>query len=172
MVDLRADFHLTIWRVHIGTLALSTTLIPVLKRAVFVAGKYSQRRTVGGPDGKRRPIISFRTQLRPILHTIAQIIVFECYAWESIKVFMDAAVDYRVRHGIAAAFKAVLTQATQSSLSALAERCGAQGLFEYNNIIDSQLEARGISIAEGDTLALSISAYYTPTAQNSLNGLY
>jgi alkylation response protein AidB-like acyl-CoA dehydrogenase len=171
-VDPRADFHLTIWRVHIGTLALSTTLIPILKRAVFVAGKYSKRRTVGGHDGKMRPIISFRTQLRPILYSIAQITVFECYARESIKAFMDAGVDYRVRHGIAAAFKAVVTQATQSSLFALAERCGAQGLFEYNNIIESQLEARGISIAEGDTLVLSIRAYSTSTALKPVNSLF
>ena len=73
---------------------------------------------------------------------------------------MDPKIPYIVRQGIAAAFKAVLTRATQESLHHLAERCGAQGLFAYNNIIDNQIEARGNSIAEGDTLALSISGVY------------
>lgn len=72
---------------------------------------------------------------------------------------MDPKIPYIVRQGIAAAFKAVLIRATQESLHQLAERCGPQGLFAYNNIIDNQIEARGNSIAEGDTLALSISAY-------------
>ncbi|KAK9234724.1 acyl-CoA dehydrogenase/oxidase C-terminal [Lipomyces kononenkoae] len=154
--DPSSDFHLTISRVHVGTLALSTTLIPILKRAVFVAGKYSFRRHVLGSGKDRKPIITFRTQQRPILHTLSQIAVYECYAQWSIRGFIDTGLDYRVRHGIATAFKAVVTQAAQASLFALAERCGAQGLFEYNNIIESQLEARGISIAEGDTLALCI----------------
>ncbi|KAK9369881.1 acyl-CoA dehydrogenase/oxidase C-terminal [Lipomyces kononenkoae] len=152
----RPDFHLTISRVHVGTLALSTTLIPILKRAVFVAGKYSFRRHVLGSGKDPKPIISFRTQQRPILQTLSQIAVYECYTQWSIRGFMSTRLDYRVRHGIATAFKAVVTHAAQASLFALAERCGAQGLFEYNNIIESQLEARGISIAEGDTLALCI----------------
>ncbi|KAI9375221.1 acyl-CoA dehydrogenase NM domain-like protein [Aspergillus egyptiacus] len=154
--DAKADFHSTIWRVHVGTLALSTTLIPMLKRGVYVAGKYSLRRHVTGPDGQPSPIISFRTQQRPLLRGIAQTVVFDAFAQASIKLFVDKEIDDRVRHGVAAAFKAVLAQATQSTLFALAERCGAQGLFRYNSIIESQLEARGISIAEGDTLVLSI----------------
>ncbi|KAL5048226.1 hypothetical protein BDW71DRAFT_205763 [Aspergillus fruticulosus] len=153
--DGKADFHSAIWRVHVGTLALSTTLIPMLKRGIYVAGKYSLRRHVTGPDGSPKSIISFRTQQRPIIRGIAQALVFDAFAQASIKIFKDQEIDYRVRHGVAATFKAVLSQAVQSTLFALAERCGAQGLFQYNGVIESQLEARGISIAEGDTLALS-----------------
>ncbi|KAL4756026.1 putative acyl-CoA oxidase [Aspergillus foveolatus] len=152
--DREADFHSTIWRVHVGTLALATTLIPMLKRGIYVAGKYSLRRRVTGHDGSPKSIISFRTQQRPILRGLAQALVFDAFAQASIKIFMDQEIEYRVRHGVAATFKAVLAQAIQSTLFALAERCGAQGLFQYNGIIESQLEARGISIAEGDTLAL------------------
>ncbi|KAE8372216.1 hypothetical protein BDV26DRAFT_105304 [Aspergillus bertholletiae] len=71
---------------------------------------------------------------------------------------MDRDIPYIVHQGITAAFKAVLTRATQESLYSLAERCGTQGLFGYNNIVNNQIEARGNSIAEGDTLALSIRA--------------
>ncbi|KAL2811762.1 acyl-CoA dehydrogenase NM domain-like protein [Aspergillus granulosus] len=156
----RPDFHQTIQRVHVGTLALTTTLIPILKRAVYVAARYSLRRCVGGGSDRGRslpkPIISFRTQQRPILHALAQVSIWEAFADASIKLFTDPTIAYPVRHGVAATFKAVLTQGAQSSLFALSERCGAQGLFEYNHIIENQLEARGISIAEGDTLVLCI----------------
>ncbi|KAL3455375.1 acyl-CoA dehydrogenase/oxidase [Aspergillus heterothallicus] len=92
------DFHKTIHRIHVGTLALTTTLIPILKRAVYITAKYSLRR--------------------------------------NIKLFTDESIAYSVRHGMAATFKAVLTQSTQASLFSLSER--------------------GISIAEGDTLVLCI----------------
>lgn len=153
------DFHTTIHRVHIGTLALSTVLIPQLQHAVYVAGKYSLRRRIIDPSGIAKPIVSFRTQQAPILHCIAQIQVFEAFANECTRIFMDKNIQYSVRHGIAATFKAVVTHARQDTLYALAERCGAQGLFEYNGIIESQLTARGISIAEGDMLVLTIRTY-------------
>ncbi|KAL4995026.1 acyl-CoA dehydrogenase NM domain-like protein [Aspergillus recurvatus] len=173
--DGKADFYSAIWRVHVGTLALSTTLIPMLKRGIYVAGKYSLRRHVTGPDGSPKSIISFRTQQRPIFRGIAQAIVFDAFAQASIKIFMDQEIEYRVRHGVAATFKVVVAQAVQSTLFALAERCGAQGLFQYNDIIESQLEARGISIAEGDTLVLSnrlasellLGRYSMPAPENS-----
>ncbi|KAF9883768.1 hypothetical protein FE257_002834 [Aspergillus nanangensis] len=155
-MDLRESFHSTIWRVSVGTLALATTLVPILKRSAFVAGKYSLRRHVNRPPNGSQPIVSFRTQHGPILHALAQVAVYEHYTDETVCNFVDMRLDIRVRQGIAAAFEAVLANDVQSSLFALSERCGAQGLFEYNNIIESQLEARGISIAEGDALVLCI----------------
>ncbi|KAJ7506874.1 hypothetical protein B0H11DRAFT_2169898 [Mycena galericulata] len=154
--DLRINFLRVIWRVAVGSLALSTISIPALKLGAYVAGKYSLRRTVTGSDGSPIPIISFRTQQLPILHTLAQAQVLEAYAATSIEWFTDGGLDMTVKHGIAAALKAVMLQHVQSSLYQLAERCGAQGLYEHNQIIEAQLESRGISIAEGDILALCI----------------
>ncbi|KAB8238254.1 acyl-CoA dehydrogenase NM domain-like protein [Aspergillus alliaceus] len=152
----RDQFLSVISRISVGTLAISTTMIPILKRCAFVAGKYSLRRQIKGPSGSQIPIISFRTQQGPILHALANIAVFEAWATDCTQRFCDMNLETRVRHGIATAFKAVLTRATQDTLYTLAERCGAQGLYEHNHIIESQLESRGISIAEGDTLTLCI----------------
>ena len=154
--DLRQNFLDVIWRVGVGSLALSNLTIAALRASVYVAGKYSIRRTVTGPDGKPLPIIAFRTQQLPILHTLAQTIVLDAYGKDSAQRFVSPDLDPRVRHGIAAALKAVMVQHCQSSLYSLAERCGAQGLFEHNQIIQSQLEMRGVAIAEGDVLALCI----------------
>jgi len=102
------------------------------------------------------PIIRFRTQQLPILHAVAQTIVLDAYGKDAVRRFLQPNLDPRVRHGIAAALKAAMVQHCQSTLYALSERCGAQGLFEHNQIIQSQLEMRGVAIAEGDVLALCI----------------
>ncbi|KAH8093147.1 hypothetical protein BXZ70DRAFT_950310 [Cristinia sonorae] len=154
--DLRQNFLSVIWRVGVGSLALSTLSITALKASVYVAGRYSIRRTVTGADGAPMPIIAFRTQQLPIFHTLAQVFVLEAYAKSAAEQFISPNIDPRVRHGIAATLKAVMLQHCQSSLYSLAERCGAQGLFEHNQIIESQLEMRGVAIAEGDVLALCI----------------
>jgi acyl-CoA oxidase len=70
--NTREHFLLVIWRVSVGTLALSTALIPIMKRSVFVAGKYSLRRQMRGPDNISVPIVTLRTQHAPILHALAQ----------------------------------------------------------------------------------------------------
>ncbi|KAJ6031793.1 acyl-CoA dehydrogenase/oxidase [Penicillium herquei] len=156
--NMRDQFLYLIQRVAVGTLALSTVLIPAMKRAVYVAGKYSMSRSIQEniKNAEPTPIISFRTQQRPILHTLAQIAVFEPLVQVAIETFMNSFSEPAIQSAIATIVKAVLVSSSQRSLFELAERCGAQGLFGYNHIIQNQLEARGISIAEGDIQVLSI----------------
>jgi acyl-CoA oxidase len=158
--NMRDNFISIISRVRVGTLCLSTVAIGALKLAAFIAGKYSLRRIVTGKGGSPIPIISFRTQQRPILHVLAQTIVLEAYAKDMTQRYLDLSVDPRVRDGLAAALKVVAVQAAQMGLYELSERCGAQGLFDYNQIIQLQLDMRGVSIAEGDSLVLCISKYH------------
>jgi acyl-CoA oxidase len=156
-----------------------------MKASLFVAGRYSTRRMVAGSDGNLIPILSFRTQQLPILHTLAQVHVLEAYVKDAVKRFVSPGLDPQVRQGIATTFKAVMIKHVQGSLPVLSERCGAQGLFEHNGIIRHEvcrsihhfsllelspsfsylkLEMRGAAIAEGDILALSIRelAIYIP----------
>ncbi|TCD62829.1 hypothetical protein EIP91_006370 [Steccherinum ochraceum] len=174
--DLRQNFLDIAWRVSVGSLALSVLAVPALRNAVYIAGKYSIRRTVTGPDGKPLPIIAFRTQQLPILHTLAQTYVLEAYSKDTIQRFLSPDLDPRVRHGITAVLKTVMVEHCQSDLFSLAERCGAQGLFEHNEIIQIQLASRGIAIAEGDVLALCIRKCLDPAdddldTESSLPGL-
>ncbi|KAF8587129.1 acyl-CoA dehydrogenase NM domain-like protein [Ramaria rubella] len=154
--NMRTHFMRTINRVAVGSLSISLVTIPCLKLATYVAGMYSLRRTVGQPDGTRQPIMSFRTQQKPVLLALAQIYCLEAFGLEAIRMFRDPTLDIRVRDAVAACFKSVAVKHGQESMYSLAERSGAQGLFEFNHIIEKQLELRGASIAEGDTLALCI----------------
>ncbi|PCH36492.1 acyl-CoA dehydrogenase NM domain-like protein [Wolfiporia cocos MD-104 SS10] len=154
--DLRANFISCIWRVSVGSLALATMAIPLISVNAYVAARYSLRRIVTASDGTRVPIMSFRTQQLPIMHAIAQVAVMRAHADDAARMYRDVSIDHRVRSGIAATAKASMTHHAWSSLATLTERIGAHGMFEHNNILQSELLMRGIRIAEGDVLVLSI----------------
>lgn len=137
-IDERRRFQTSLRRVAIGALALAGTAIPAMATSAYTAARYSQRRLVAANHsstaGTRVPIFSFKTQQSPIFVALAQSIVLEkCYD-VTTALFRDSSMDSRVLHGLAAAFKvAAITQAQEANIS-LSERCGAQGLFNYNGI--------------------------------------
>ncbi|KAF8510475.1 acyl-CoA dehydrogenase/oxidase [Hysterangium stoloniferum] len=150
------EFLKSIWRVSVGGLALASIAIPALKIAAHIATRYSLRRMVRGATGSLVPVLSFSTQQLPIFTCLAQILVLEaCYA-HAVKVFVDKKVDQCVRQGVATCVKAIMVQHCQASHLALSERCGAQGLFSYNQFVSQHSEMRGVAIAEGDVLVCSI----------------
>ncbi|GKZ86670.1 hypothetical protein AnigIFM56816_002082 [Aspergillus niger] len=156
--DMRTQFLSAIHRVGIGALALSLAIIPYLKCATYCVGRYSQRRTVqAGVRGERIPIISFRTQQLPILHSLAQIAVMEAFAdWITNRYSTDSALHPGAKHGLGVILKATFLQNGQWSLANLVERSGAQGLYPHNQMVSFETLTRGIGIAEGEILVLSI----------------
>ncbi|KAG1733288.1 acyl-CoA dehydrogenase NM domain-like protein [Suillus lakei] len=151
---IHRDFMSSIWRVAVGSLALSSVAIPDLRISSYIAGRYFKRRHVTGVHGKPVSILSYRTQQLPLLNAISQVFVLKAlYKW-AIEQFMDKRIDIRVRHGVAACCKAVMVQHAQLANCTLSERLGAQGLFEYNRLSNYYSEVRGVSIAEGDILGL------------------
>lgn len=110
-----------------------------MKCATYILGKYSQRRMVGGPEESRVPIISFRTQQLPILQGLAKSAVMESFAnWVTAK-FGDTSLDFTVRHALAVIFKGTVMQYTQESCIHLVERCGAQGVFIHNQLVELEV---------------------------------
>ncbi|KAG2095719.1 acyl-CoA dehydrogenase NM domain-like protein [Suillus discolor] len=162
---MHRDFMSSIWRVAVGSLALGSIAIPNLQVASYIAARYFQRRHVTSVYGHPSPIISYRTQQLPLLHAIAQASVLKALHKWGIERFMDKNLDVRVRHSVAACCKAVVLQHAQVANYALSERLGAQGLFEYNRLSNLYSEMRGISIAEGDILGLSMQLVADTLAQ-------
>ncbi|TGJ80501.1 hypothetical protein E0Z10_g8262 [Xylaria hypoxylon] len=153
----RADFFRQIHRVPVGTLSLSMTNIPALQQSALIAGTYSSRRHVTADSGtKGIPIIQFPTQYRPILDAIVQSWAYDAFAGEAIALFMNAELGMEVRHAVAVCFKTAVGTDTQITINELAERCGWQGLFAYNEIIELALALRGNAVAEGDYTVLCI----------------
>ncbi|KAK0498509.1 acyl-CoA dehydrogenase NM domain-like protein [Armillaria luteobubalina] len=137
-VNHRQSFFEAISRVPYGTIALSSLAVPALQIMSTICARYSMRRTV------------------PILTALAQAYVMRALFDASIKLFTDTSLDFRVRHAIATATKSVMVCHTQRAALELGERCGAQGLFEINQISSIFNDFRGIAIAEGDMLVLSV----------------
>ncbi|GKT52014.1 acyl-coenzyme A oxidase 2, peroxisomal [Colletotrichum spaethianum] len=148
--NAREDFLAQIWRVSVGTLSLSIMGVSAIRVAGCIAAMYSQRRLVG--DVQKLPILQFSTQQRPILKALAHGEVLHAYALWSVGEFMNPKHDVDVRRGIATVFKALVVRSSRL-LSELAERCGWQGLYAYNQISELASTFQGNSVAEGDTLA-------------------
>ncbi|KAI9450514.1 acyl-CoA dehydrogenase NM domain-like protein [Lactarius psammicola] len=147
--DPRSSFFDKINRVAVGTLALSSLCIPSLQVA-------SLRRTIVDASGVSKPIMFFQTQKQPILTALAQTFVLGAMHKQAVAWFTNPKLDPRVRHAVATVHKAVVVQASQTANLVLGDRCGAQGLFEANQFSAMHSDIRGIAIAEGDLLGISI----------------
>ncbi|KAF2647194.1 hypothetical protein K491DRAFT_741882 [Lophiostoma macrostomum CBS 122681] len=152
--DERKNFLRAIHRVSVGTLCLSTSNATVLRVSACVAGRYSIQRRVGAP--KSVPILSFSTQYSPIAQILAHSIVFDNWAIDSTKVFVENVGKPDIQNLIGGIFKATVISYTQKVLSDLVDRCGWQGLYVHNQISELWLAEKGNSIAEGDFLVLCI----------------
>ncbi|SJL07060.1 related to acyl-CoA oxidase [Armillaria ostoyae] len=153
-LDNSVDVRLSLWRVGVGAISLSAIAITCLKVSSSTVHRYSLRRHVGVP--RPVPIISFRTQQIPIFTAVAQAYVFEALLKTCIQNFMDDSAGFQTRHAVATIFKTMVVEPALKTHYDLSVRCGAQGLFDYNQVISFFSNMRGISIAEGDVLVLCI----------------
>ncbi|EJD50431.1 hypothetical protein AURDEDRAFT_99960 [Auricularia subglabra TFB-10046 SS5] len=154
--DPRKAFFFNISRVMVGTIAIGSLGVPALQVSSTIAARYSLRRVVmDHQSGAPRPIISFQTQKTPILCAIAQAYVMEAFHHWAVKAFTTTK-DLSLRHAIASILKVTMITLAQASHINLGDRCGAQGLFEVNQISGMHADMRGTAIAEGDLLVISI----------------
>ncbi|KAG8664134.1 uncharacterized protein FPOAC1_014027 [Fusarium poae] len=130
----RIEFLRHIRRVPVGTVSFSILGISAIKVGTRIAAVYSERRTIASVDGGkgRKRIMDFSTQQVPIVE-----------GWVHEK------------HALATIFKATVVKASQV-LRPLAERCGWQGFFAFNQISELDLTFQGNTVSEGDTLVLCI----------------
>ncbi|KAK1492252.1 hypothetical protein CCUS01_14034 [Colletotrichum cuscutae] len=101
--------------------------------------------------------MSFSTQQRPILKTLAFVEVLHAYAEWTIKLFMNPDTTADVRRGLTPTFKALVVGSSHL-LVELVERCGWQGLYAYRQISELASTFQGNSVAEGDTLVSELLA--------------
>lgn len=136
--DRKALLHAYIWRIAIGSLAVSLTASIATKLIATISSDYSFRRHVNGNNGERIPIIRFRTQQLPVLYSTAVAYVLDAWLPQAIDQFMDRELDTRAHQGIAVVHKATVLRLVNMLCPEVAERLGAQGTFGHNLI--SQFE--------------------------------
>ncbi|KAI0735596.1 acyl-CoA oxidase [Earliella scabrosa] len=182
MTHARHHFLRMIWRVGIGSLSLAALVVPALKMAAYIGANYSVRRKVGsGTAGDQRvPIMSFQTQQLPILHALAQGFVLDAFYRRTTAWLTEISLDnMSLRNAISAIVKATMTGHWRRTGITIVDRCGAQGMFDFNLLLPMEMELRGAAIAEGDVLALCIrlapelllGRYRIPTSQHPTSRL-
>lgn len=140
VINPRIHFLSEIWRIGIGSICLTSVVIPSLKVAAYVAAEYSKRRKICAPSGQMVPIISFRTQQAPILHALVQAVVLEAFfKWLRHHFINRDPAALVQRNAFSTIFKAVSIGHWRPTSISLADRCGAQGLFAHNQIIALQV---------------------------------
>ncbi|KAG6890035.1 hypothetical protein C0995_012492 [Termitomyces sp. Mi166 len=145
-----------IWRIQLGTMAVPAPWISAIKAVAYIGGCYSMHRSVVGKRSTPIPIISFRTQQWPIVHATAVGMVMANWFPIVVEQAMKKTTDYRVRHALSVIAKTTICRHFQRCIPEVAERCGAQGTFEYNYMARIENDGKGVIIAEGDVLTLCI----------------
>ncbi|KAI0259533.1 acyl-CoA dehydrogenase NM domain-like protein [Gloeopeniophorella convolvens] len=154
--DQRSAFQASVSRVAIGMLAICSFSASSLMLSSCIAARYSQRRTVLDAAGVHKPILSFQTQRIPILRALAEAFVLRASRDRAISDFCNRDIDPHVRQEIAVLSKVTAVMHARASKIELGDRCGAQGLFAINQIEVLHADLRGMAIAEGDILGISV----------------
>ncbi|KAF5368954.1 hypothetical protein D9758_003064 [Tetrapyrgos nigripes] len=164
----KPSFAQSIYRVSIGALALSLSASNYIKLSATIGLVYSGQRCIGRPSSngdrqnKQIPIITFSTQQYPILTAVAQAYVLDAfYDWvtEEASFLNPVTVDdttLRIRRAMAGITKAMTIQFAYRGCLSISERCGWRGLFRANMMSRMHALARGLAIAEGDIVGVSM----------------
>ncbi|GKZ38510.1 hypothetical protein AbraIFM66950_010760 [Aspergillus brasiliensis] len=155
--NMRDQYLTTIDRLSTGALTVSLWVVPFLKSAAFIVGKYSQHRTVQeGLHGPRVPIISFRTQQLPVAHALAEAAVLEPFVDWVIERRRSPPISPGLNNALSVILKVVFLQHGSESLKQLNERIGARGMYSINGLLEMESFTRASASAEGEILVQSI----------------
>ncbi|KAH8102909.1 hypothetical protein BXZ70DRAFT_889443 [Cristinia sonorae] len=154
--DRRELLHGYISRIPIGTSAIGMPAAVSVKLLATLAADYSLRRHVQGSLATKVPIISFRTQALPVLYTTAIAHVLTAWMAHVVDFYVTERNELGTRITLGTVFKTTSIRMALHCCRNLGERLGAQSLFPQNMLGTMETDLRGISIAEGDILALCI----------------
>jgi acyl-CoA oxidase len=123
-----------VWRLTHGSMAVAAPVVQALKHAAYIGGKYSSHRHILGKDLSPIPLITIPTQQWPIIQGIALSFVLEAWYRRCAASITSRQFNHEVLHGISVTVKATVFRYFQQCSDTIAERCGAQGTFEWNEM--------------------------------------
>ena len=109
--------------------------ISAMRIATCAAGRYSlRRRVIDAATGKSRQIATFSSQYVPLMTALSQFFVSRSFSRKARQLFVSLPNPSQ-KHFIAATFKVTVMRHCHDMTRILADRCGAQGMFEVNQIM-------------------------------------
>jgi acyl-CoA oxidase len=157
LTNPRRRFLASMSRIFPGRLCVSSSALGASKAALYIALRFAGVRLTSAPGSKPRTArahLPHRAQLYPALAVTyaltAQFNVLKArYDVDSADVALQTEIS---------ATKAVITLVVQDIVTTCRERCGAQGMFAANRIVDYISLVQGLVTAEGDSRVLLATA--------------
>eukprot|EP01132_Coremiostelium_polycephalum_P011143 gene11143-13651_t len=174
--DIPANRHFaaTMSVFYIGRICLSLLALTLMKAGVTIALSYSfNRLQFGPPQSKEVPIITYPSQQRRIIPTIAR-----CYGLDfSHKCIVESQKPMDVLHSYSSGFKAVTSWDATYNLQYARESIGGQGVRYKTRISMLRDHADLVTTGEGDNTVLCqqvakflLAKYHSALASQSFTG--
>lgn len=152
----RAQLLAAIGRVTVGKIAMTGASVGVARASLAIAVRYAHHRIITGrPDPV--PIAAHRTHSARLITPLAQTYAANFLHRTTLHRFAAKAThdDSQIEQTIALT-KAWITWTAQRIASESRERCGAQGMFQFNGVGGQAAALDSVITAEGDNLPIVV----------------
>ncbi|MHC0433522.1 acyl-CoA dehydrogenase family protein [Streptomyces sp. O3] len=156
----RKRFLRSVNRVTMGKLCMSASSLGMARTALTIAVRYAHIRHIAGPrEGERVPLAAHRSHHGRLLSALATCYALTFLHRKVMKRWTEHTAEDRdqVERMVAVSKSWITWQCRQIAIECR-ERCGAQGLFPFNNLVEQQLNIEGGITAEGDNLVIAVKA--------------
>lgn len=151
----RSRFHKAMSRIIPGRLCVSSAAVALGRASVYIALRYAQRRLTNAPGTNEMPIIEYRSYQLATFTALAKVYAITLFAnyvkRKYVEQIESPSAEVLTLINIV---KAVATWEMDGVVTLCRERCGAQGIFSINRIIDYGTLLPGVVTAEGDNQVL------------------
>jgi len=151
----RTRFHRAMSRIIPGRLCVSSAATALGRASVYIALRYAQQRLTNAPGTNDMPIIEYRSHQLSTFTALAKVYAITLFA-NYVKREYVAQIDNPSTKmlNLINIVKPVATWEMDGVVTLCRERCGAQGIFGINRIIDFGTLLPGVVTAEGDNQVL------------------
>jgi acyl-CoA oxidase len=153
--NARKRFLRSMTRIQPGRLCVSSSAIGAGRASVYIALRYARQRLVNAPGRKEMPVIGYRSHQLALFTALSTVYAMSFLLNRGKRAYLAAggAVDSDL-NALVAITKALSTWQMTDVVTAMRERCGAQGMFSVNRIADYVSLLQGLVTAEGDNKVL------------------
>jgi acyl-CoA oxidase len=148
-------------RLHPGRLLMPAAVVACCRSALRIVVRFGHQRMTfaAGPDEAEVTIMSYRSFRRPVFTALAYTYAMTFMIRYAGRAYATLSPDNQVgvEHLISLT-KGATSSWAERILAECRERCGAQGMFSVNRIIDYIVFSHGIATAEGDNQVMLLKA--------------
>ncbi|WP_194923070.1 acyl-CoA dehydrogenase family protein [Catenulispora pinisilvae] len=138
-----------------GRICVSAASVSLGRASVYIALRYALQRVTNAPGRNDMPVIEYRSHQLPLFTALAKVyaMTFLVNRTKREYVARRGVVDTDLSNLISIT-KALTTWEMSDVAAVCRERCGAQGMFSVNRIVDYGIFLQSAVTAEGDSQVL------------------